>query len=313
MPLEQPIIEHSIDLINEPVHYYNPEFDEHQKPRPGFITGYGPGPGLFNLVVFMDFSLDVRRGKPAMRHASGVLLVADVGDSPIGLRDVAVLKRRSAPTPPTPHLGTGLKIIESPANDPAPPQNETPASAGPQGAGGGGATDPPTDPGAGGDEAQAPAASDLIDEPPTDETEPKKPQTTPIDALLVTGPWKNYADAAVIRSKKVNATTLAIYLAAHEGEDRPFAKITYEGLEEDADDTIRGYTLKVRDKAGRISITVDAVLGRFPSRVEAEERLVKFMRILIKLAGLASEAEVNDYGSQYENMDQAIQEHRQGK
>ncbi len=294
MPLEQPIIEHDHSLIGESVHYYNPEFVKHTQPRTGKIIGFGAKPGLFNVIVFMDHDLDIKRGRPAIRHATSVLLVANAGDSPIGLRDVAVLMNVPVPT---------STVEIEPAKDEKPsvkPETSPPDS--PQGTGGGGSEDSPADPGAG-DPETAPAATELIEEEVH-----KKPAADPIDVLLITGPWKLGADEKVIRTTKINSTTLAIYLAAHPGEDRPFAKITYQH----ADDATRGYTLKVRDKAGRASIVVDSVL-RTTDRAAAEEKMRVFVQILMKLANLASMANMDDHGSQFANMDQAIQEHRKGK
>lgn len=323
MAPEQTILPRTNALITQPVHYFNAELPDSNQPRAGIITGFSTTEGLVNLAVFMDYRLDMMNGSAPMKNVNGVLLVADRSDAPLGVRDVAVLKGHTG-------IPTRMEVVETkttggaqapkntkpktqkPDAAPTPPNTTPPADEAP-GASGGGGADSPNEGRAEGDGEQAPAASDLMD-PEEVEAEAfgdKAEKLGPIDHLLKSPAWATaIEDPEIIRAQKVGDQVLAIYLASHPQDDRPFAKITYEGVEPDADDSTRGYYLKVRDKAGRCSVAVAAVAGRFGSPTAATLAMSNLLVGLVELAVLASRAAQNDHGSQWANMHPKLQDLR---
>ena len=282
----QKIMKHSFDLIGQLVHVYRMDWKRPDRPRPGVITGFGDDKGLFVVTVTHDYVLDCRgSGKPSHGFMPMCLVVDDKDDMPIGVTEWACL-RSGVQTNQAVRGIDELIVTDDPVTDD--PVTDDPVT---------------DDPGSSAAEADEDAeeesrpAHQQEQEHGAEKNDKERPAgETAIKILMNSSGWEPIVllgDA--ISTEIVSKNELAITLA---GDERSIARIVWTPRNapmNEVESKPFGFTIKVRDAAGRCS----KVLAKHLAVPENVDKAVLVLRDCIVSA---MNADLGDWGSSSANM-----------
>lgn len=320
MNAKQIVMNHDHEMIGLPVHVYSMEWPEPDRPRAGFVDGYGGDKGLFSVTVEMSLS-DQRRGMAPRVYLPNVLVIQRREHRPIGVERYAVLRsaiiNQAAPSVTTGQMAVVHNLGPATDETPEPPlakiqrpavQPTAEVQPIPPALKIGPAETAPAAPKIGPDGVPIVLPPGMDDDGPDAPGSvggpghaPEIPNNSPavgkavIDQLMATPAWQL---VAAVEDLNIHKATDREIILTFKDDDKPVARVfwtprTKSPAEVQTDPY--GFSIKTRDRGGRCSVTLAEHISE-PIKVDAAVR---------RLAGAlqaASLATVGDYGSAAANI-----------
>lgn len=236
-------------LLTKNVLYYDLSLDDPGTPRRAAIVGRGPDEGCAHLIVFSHPVLDANRARN--RHVNNVFLIRSIDDRVPSLTRVGLLVDDAPVSAPLRAQAEGKHLNElTTAEDRAKTKPKALIDS---------TGDLPDQ-----DAWEETKPPEIIDEDPEETPEPKPPAPpqTRAAALIAWDPMRPLVEG--FRVTEVNSET--VHVAAMVDDDWVDIVRIVHIKGEDAMST--GYTMRVVDAAGRMSIDLGSIVP--PSKTDAE-------------------------------------------